>query len=330
MECHTGFGFSWLHPNWIGAMLWDSSDLVCPEVGWLDLEILPDRTDFEATEPLAARPNGAQFSGGKDRYGDITSEDFFDDAWDSGNSESGDGICALTQLDDLASVCVPDLYSPFRISEVESVADAALPPSDSFECCCNGVEEDSGVEPRQVELMGLRLDPTIPDDLERIVNLQERVVGMADRLQRFVALLDVPPGLSHDGVKRWRSRFQSSYAAAYHPWLAVPRSVRGTVSLHRVNPSAVAAGIIARQESSFGLSHGPANVLVQNAVSALDRVTAVAQDELHRLGINVHVTERDGIRLSAGRTLSTDVQYRQLSVRRLMLMLRRVLEREFL
>ena len=51
-------------------------------------------------------------------------------------------------------------------------------------------------------------------------------------------------------------------------------------------------------------------------------------DELHPLGINVYLPERDGVRLTAARTLSPDPLWRQLSVRRLMTMLRRVLERQ--
>jgi phage tail sheath protein FI len=46
------------------------------------------------------------------------------------------------------------------------------------------------------------------------------------------------------------------------------------------------------------------------------------------MGINVYRAERDGFRLTAARTLSSDPDYRQLSVRRLMTMLRLSLERQ--
>jgi uncharacterized protein len=51
-------------------------------------------------------------------------------------------------------------------------------------------------------------------------------------------------------------------------------------------------------------------------------------DQLHELGVNVYRAERDGFRLSAARTLSSDPEYRQLSVRRLMTMLALMLERQ--
>jgi phage tail sheath protein FI len=46
---------------------------------------------------------------------------------------------------------------------------------------------------------------------------------------------------------------------------------------------------------------------------------------LHGLAVDVFRAERDGFRLTAARTLSSDVDYRQLTVRRLMTMLRLML-----
>jgi len=57
-------------------------------------------------------------------------------------------------------------------------------------------------------------------------------------------------------------------------------------------------------------------------------MTDTLHDQLHLLNINVYRAERDGFRLSAARTLSSDPEYRQLSVRRLMTMLALTLERQ--
>jgi phage tail sheath protein FI len=175
------------------------------------------------------------------------------------------------------------------------------------------------------DLSGLRLDPRLPTDLSTIVALQLQLVEFSDLLQSFVALIDVPPGLSQRQILAWRTAFSSSYAAAYHPWLLTapaddPRNV-----LVSVPPSAAAAGIIAQSEVTYGVPHGPANVLVADAVDVADVVSPARQDALHPLGINVYLRDRDGIRLTAARTLSSDPDYRQLSVRRLMTLLRRTL-----
>jgi phage tail sheath protein FI len=187
---------------------------------------------------------------------------------------------------------------------------------------------ESSQEAASSILPGLLLDPKVPQDLDQIISLQIRVVELAERLAKFVVLLDVPIGLTHRQVLRWRSRFHSSYAAAYHPWLLVSREDDRRDGLLRLNPSAVAAGIIARQEISFGLPHGPANAVAADVIDVEEAVAPARHDELHQLGINVYLSERDGIRLTAGRTLARDPRYRQLTVRRLMLLLRRALSQQ--
>ena len=75
-------------------------------------------------------------------------------------------------------------------------------------------------------------------------------------------LLDVPPGLTAQQVLEWRQQFASSFAAAYHPWPLVPDPAADR--LVDLNPSAVAAGIIARQSKSSrgtcdpSMARGPA------------------------------------------------------------------------
>jgi hypothetical protein len=93
-------------------------------------------------------------------------------------------------------------------------------------------------------------------------------------------------------------------------------------------PSAFAAGIIAAREIAAGLPTGPANEIAAGAVTIADRVTDAEHAALHPLGINVFRAERDGFRLTAARTLSRDPYYRQLTVRRLITMLRLTLDRE--
>ncbi|HXU44875.1 MAG TPA: phage tail sheath C-terminal domain-containing protein, partial [Thermoanaerobaculia bacterium] len=177
-------------------------------------------------------------------------------------------------------------------------------------------------------LDGLRLDPRLPGDFAAIVALQQAVVERAEALG-IIALLDVPPGLEPRRVLDWRSRFRSSYAAGYHPWLKVARPDDGRDALILLPPSAVAAGVIARRELVFGVPHGPFNALAAGGVvAAAEAVSPARHGELHQAGINVFLADRDGILLTGGRTLSGDPSYRQLSVRRLLMLIRRVLERE--
>jgi len=182
------------------------------------------------------------------------------------------------------------------------------------------------------------LDARNPDELSEIVLRQRRLVAVAQRYRRFVVLLDVPSGLELRAIGQWRAGFDSSYAAAYHPWLAVTRTdvvhtgTTRTVGTRReridVPPAAFAAGIIAARERRLGLPWGPANELAAGAVLAAELVSDAEHDVLHQLGINVFRAEREGFRLAAARTLSSDRSYRQLSVRRLVTMLRLALDRQ--
>jgi phage tail sheath protein FI len=92
-----------------------------------------------------------------------------------------------------------------------------------------------------------------------------------------------------------------------------------------MNPSAFAAGIVADRELRLGVPFGPSNELAVRVVDVADVVSPARHAELHPLGINVFLRERDGILLTAARTLSLDPSYRQLSVRRLLTMLARTL-----
>jgi uncharacterized protein len=161
-------------------------------------------------------------------------------------------------------------------------------------------------------------------------------------LASLVVLLDVPPRLHTRQILAWRSRFDSPFAACYHPWLKVAQTEDLSVSpsalrrqlpvlpqtLVEVNPSAVAAGVIANREWTYGVPFGPANELTAWVVDVVEPVSPAAHDTLHQAAINVYLKERDGVRLTAARTMSRDPAYRQLSVRRLMTMLVRVLDRE--
>src|SRR5262249_57349703 len=88
------------------------------------------------------------------------------------------------------------------------------------------------------------------------------------------------------------------------------------------------AGIIAQRENAFGVAFGPANVIAAGAVSVADRVSPARHAELHQSAVNVYLADRDGVRLTAARTLALDQTWRQLNVRRLVTMICRVLDRE--
>lgn len=321
-ERHQRLGFSQVHPRWMATVLCYESQLVYPDVNWSKSALVPDDPD------LLPAPASDLFVGGEDHYADITPDDFFEPQWTPAEDEPGNGVHALTQLSDLSLVVAPDLYSPFPLTPSENVIDQVSLAGPEFDRCVDLSPRPEEPSTPPAELTGLFLDPKSPADLKSIIDNQKKLVDLAKVLRSFIVLVDVPPGLHQRQILNWRNSFDSDFAAAYHPWLTVSRRDDRRDALVRVPPSAVAAGIIAKQELAFGVPQGPANMLGAQIVSVDDVVTPARHEELHPEGINVYLRERDGIRLTAARTLSRDPAYRQLSVRRLVTMICRALDHQ--
>lgn len=318
-EVITHLALSSDHPTrWMATVLCNESDLVFPDASWSADEVVPVDSSLPVTKALV-------FDEGVDREEDIDPEDFFDPNWDLGNDAPASGIQCLVGVDELSLLVVPDLYSPQPVPALDNIVDMPSLAGPDF-AICTVVQPGPPQTVPVPDLLGLRLDPE--GDLDKIVGLQTRLVDFADQLRSFVVLIDVPPRLGQRRILEWRANFDSSFVAAYHPWLdiAPPGDLRS--DLVEVNPSAVAAGIVARRELASGVPYGPANELADQVVGVVDRVSPRRHDELHQNAINVFLPDRDGIRLTAARTLSRDQSLRQLSVRRLMTMLSRVLVQE--
>lgn len=328
-ERHEELGLDAAHPRWVAAVLYGESALVWPDPAWAYDALLPDDVVGLRAPAPPAPPAGAdaagQFRGGVDRWADIVPGDFFDEDWVPGNVCPGAGVQAVAELPDLAMLLAPDLYSPGPLA-ARVPANPANPGNSDFGTCTP--EAPLQLTAAVPDLDGLRLDPRLPDQLETIAALQQRLIDFAESAGRLVVLLDVPPGLRERGVLAWRGRFTSMQAACYHPWLLVARPDDARDALVAVPPSAAGAGIVAQREWLVGVPHGPANVLAAGVVDVAERIAPAEHARLHPFGINVFTIERDGVMLSAARTLSTDPAWRQLSVRRLVTLIERTLEIE--
>ncbi|WP_412543348.1 phage tail sheath C-terminal domain-containing protein [Longispora sp. K20-0274] len=315
-----GLGLAPGHPRYLPDVLPHESALVTTAARTATLE---------PSGPLLPAWTGIRVRDGSDRWRAIGRDSFFDDGPADADplDERGDhrGVDRLGRDEQVGLLCVPDL--------LWSWPDVAPPPADPPApvggCPSPCPPPPSGrVRYAPAAAPPALLDPGDPDQLREIAERQARLVTVADLRRRFVALLDVPPGLPYGEIGRWRARFDSGYAAAYHPWLRVGRAGVPAGAGLAVPPSVFAAGIIAARERRLGLPWGPAGELASGAVAGTDRITDTVHDQLHLLGVNVFREERDGFRLTAARTLSGDPDYRQLSVRRLMTMLALTLERQ--
>jgi phage tail sheath protein FI len=211
---------------------------------------------------------------------------------------------------------------------VEIAASGGAGPE--FAACVEIVPAATAASVAPSALSGLIQDPRTTAGLAAVVALQQRVVEFCDSTQNHIALIDVPPGLSQGRIEQWRAAFDSSWVAGYHPWLIPTRrneegSDSGQALRRQLPPSAVAAGIVARREFERGIQYGPANEIAREVIHVAEAQPAGRADALHPQNINCFVRQPDGIGLVAARTLSRESDWRQLSVRRLILMLRRTL-----
>jgi hypothetical protein len=310
------------HPRYLARVLDDESRLVCPAGAWPP-SIRPDPF-LTAVTSRPARP-------GRDRWYDIAVGSFFGptppELLPVGGRETIDdrthvpGVDAMALVQDVAILLAPDLmWSAATASYVTE--EQPEPPRGSFGRCQPPRAPTTYQHPAVIT----RLDPG--SELDEILARQLRLVRLAETQQRFVVLLDVPERLSIGAIARWRSNFDTSYAAAYHPWLGVVGDQRRNDVATFVPPSAFAAGIIAARERRLGIPWGPANADVTDAVIAATPISDAEHDALHLIDIDVFRSDARGIRLTSAHTLSRDPTYRQLSVRRLMTMLKAVLQRQ--
>jgi phage tail sheath protein FI len=312
-EQFDGLGLLPTHPNWIGDVLAAGSNLV----------ELTGGSDGIIPADVTLSPAGAKLAEpGADNYAQVSPDDFFGTLLE-GRDDATDGLDVLLRVPEVTSIVVPDLYSRAPVPVTASVADPPTFAGATFAECVQ-VPGSSSVVPQPAGLDSLRLDPLDARELATIVALQNQLVSCAELLDA-VALLDVPQGLTQQQILGWRANFDSSHAAAYHPWLRAPLGAAAPPPLVTVNPSAFAAGIIARTERVYGVPHGPANELAAGAVDVTDRVDPVRHAILHPRGINVYLLRTDGIRLMGARTLSQDPSWRQLSVRRVVSLVERTI-----
>ena len=156
-------------------------------------------------------------------------------------------------------------------------------------------------------------------NLDMVKAVQIAMIAHCERLGDRVAILDSPPNMNPQEIKKWRMEtagYDSTYAALYYPWIQVDDPVE-----HRpiyIPPSGHMAGIWARSDNTRGVHKAPANEIVQGAMGLAYNTTKGEQDTLNPNGVNcIRAFPGRGIRVWGARTLSSDPAWRYINVRRL-------------
>lgn len=156
-------------------------------------------------------------------------------------------------------------------------------------------------------------------DLTMVKSVQTMIIAHCEAMGDRVAVLDCPPDLTPQEIKKWRmdvTGFDTSYAAMYYPWIQVMDSATNQVVA--IPPSGHIAGVWARSDNTRGVHKAPANEVVQGAVGVGMQITKGEQDTLNPIGVNcIRSFPGRGIRIWGARTLSSNPSWRYINVRRL-------------
>jgi hypothetical protein len=284
---------------------------------------VPAALQVEPLQRLALR-------GGQDGLAVLTPADFIGEDFAPDDSEplrqqKRRGLATLQAVGEVSLLAIPD--SVLR-PEPEPEHQVEAPPERNPCLPCPPAPELTRWQPPQARSAEL---PPVFTEAQTFL-IQAAMVEHCERRGDRFALLDPPFDCAVDAtsgqaaIQAWRQRFDSSYAALYYPWVKVidPR-LDGAV--RALPPSGHVLGQYALFDVETGVHRAPANRPLR-WIQDLSLHTSFGQQEVFNpLGINVLRSEGPrGIRVMGARTLSSDPDWRYLSVRRLLIAIRRALD----
>lgn len=158
-------------------------------------------------------------------------------------------------------------------------------------------------------------------DLTGIKSIQTAMLNHCEQMKYRFAIIDAPPGMSPQEVENWRFKqamYDSKYGALYYPWIVVNDPLSSNGSTVTIPPSGHIAGLYSRIDSERGVHKAPANEIVRGAIDLEVNVTKGEQAGLNPKGINcIRAFPGMGIRVWGARTLSSNMAWNYINVRRL-------------
>jgi phage tail sheath protein FI len=165
----------------------------------------------------------------------------------------------------------------------------------------------------------------MPDFAGSVPVANDMIAWAEARNNRFL-ILDPASGLSPQQVKDYRQyqgAYNTSYAALYWPWVTIQDPL--TLRSKAMPPSGFAGGVYARTDSDRNVAKAPAGINDGRLVGAIGLEYDSSQGErdiLYPFGINCLVdSPPTGRAIWGARTLSLDLEWRYVQVRRLFLFL---------
>jgi hypothetical protein len=167
--------------------------------------------------------------------------------------------------------------------------------------------------------------------------VQQALIDHCEEQRYRFAVLDAQ-GPSRDSladVQSQRQQFDTKYAAFYHPWLTIadpfPDNL-AAIAQFPIPPSGHVLGIYARTDIERGVHKAPANEVVRGIGGLTRYLNKGEQDILNAYPVHIDVI-RDfrpnnrGIRVWGARVITSDSDYKYVSVRRLLIFLEDSIDR---
>jgi phage tail sheath protein FI len=160
-------------------------------------------------------------------------------------------------------------------------------------------------------------------DPETIQACADRLITHAESCRYRIAVVDGAEQSSISEIRSFRGRFDSKYAALYHPWIEILDplfpNVPGVPPRKLVlPPSGFVTGVYARSDIERGVHKAPANEVVRGLTKFEININRARQDVLNPEGVNcLRFFEGRGSRVWGARTMSSDPEWKYVNVRRL-------------
>lgn len=244
-------------------------------------------------------------------------------------ADSGDKILkALLSMCDPAALAGSDLEDPRYLIRLAAGNDGPEPTSSDFAGEVDEVHGSTGLASLEfVEDISIVMTPAAA--ATPLIKHQAVILEVQKHCRRMryrVGIVDARKDMSLGEVRDFRSEFDDSRLALYHPWVVAADPNGGDPIA--LPPSGFIAGVYARTDVERGVHKAPANEVVMGALGFQQNVNSFQQELLNPNGINcLRSFPGRGHRVWGGRTLSSDPEWKYVNVRRYFLFLERSIDK---
>lgn len=159
-----------------------------------------------------------------------------------------------------------------------------------------------------------------------VIAVQRVAIDLAQQMRYVQVILDPPPNLTPLLMQEYREAFDSRHAAVYYPWVKVLDPF-GNANTLAIPPCGHVAGVYSKLDEKVGIHKPPANEPLKDVIALERQVDKDTMDLLYPDSINcIRFFRGRGIRVWGSRTLSSDPQWKHVSVSRVFAMICKAIE----